>query len=253
MDSDSLFIIPSDYTPVVPNNSRDRSIIIGVVGSIIVHAGFLTLLIVLGFTKAKIFSVLVTPSSSDAVFMVSVLTPEEFAAQAVPKNIPPPPPVVHDPDPEQTQSPPTTIGRMEVPAKIPMQTARKTAPVKTQKTEADEKSGPITASTIHNEANSQPSNQSQQTFEQAVALKLAQSKRYPPRARSRGVEGKVIIELTLRRDGSVVKSDIISSESPLLDEGVDAMIARAAPFPPFPETMNQPEVSIQIPVRFSLS
>jgi TonB family protein len=69
-------------------------------------------------------------------------------------------------------------------------------------------------------------------YRKQVAAWLARHKRYPERARRRGVTGDAVVSLSLDRSGAVISSNLIrSTQSELLDGEVSQMIARANPFP----------------------
>lgn len=83
--------------------------------------------------------------------------------------------------------------------------------------------------------------------------RLAREKRYPMRARMRGSEGTGLLRLVIAADGSVVSARIEkSSGSSILDDEIEQMVERAAPFPPFPKNMGRGELTMRIPVEFKL-
>jgi len=91
-------------------------------------------------------------------------------------------------------------------------------------------------------------------YEILVVSHLTRAKQYPERARRRGLEGDVVIDLVLDRDGSVRRS-IIAGNSPweILDLEALRMVERAAPFPAPPTNYRPGEaVSFKIPIRFEL-
>jgi TonB family protein len=90
------------------------------------------------------------------------------------------------------------------------------------------------------------------TYQQLVAAHIAKNKRYPKRARERGIEGQVLISISLFSNGAIEKLSILNSDSSLLSEGVESMIQNAAPFPAFLESMKSSSVSFQVPIRFNL-
>jgi protein TonB len=87
-----------------------------------------------------------------------------------------------------------------------------------------------------------------------LAARLAQYKRYPKSSRRRGEEGEVTLFFVLDRSGRVLESRIhTSSGFPKLDNAVIKMLHKAAPLPAFPEDMQQPQLTIKIPVSFKLN
>jgi protein TonB len=87
-------------------------------------------------------------------------------------------------------------------------------------------------------------------YEQALLGLLSRSKRYPERARRRGVSGDGIIRIGLFRDGSIKDLTIVqSTNSSILDKELTLMVERASPLPPLPPHYDKTE--FLIPVRFS--
>jgi periplasmic protein TonB len=82
---------------------------------------------------------------------------------------------------------------------------------------------------------------------------LQRFKRYPASAQSRKEEGVVLLSFSLDRSGHVLAHSIARSSGHVdLDNEVMAMIMRAEPLPPFPETMPQTRIDLTVPIRFSL-
>jgi len=87
-----------------------------------------------------------------------------------------------------------------------------------------------------------------------VVSHLTRAKQYPERARRRGLQGDVVIDLVLDRDGSVRRSMIVgNSPWEILDLEALHMVERAAPFPAPPPNYRPGEaVNFKIPIRFEL-
>jgi len=82
---------------------------------------------------------------------------------------------------------------------------------------------------------------------------LQRFKRYPASAQSRKEEGVVLLSFSLDRSGHVLAHSIARSSGHTdLDNEVMAMIMRAEPLPPFPESMPQVRIDLTVPIRFSL-
>lgn len=91
------------------------------------------------------------------------------------------------------------------------------------------------------------------SYRDLVATKLARAKRYPERAVRNQVTGRGVIRLQIDATGSVVAANVAeSTHSEVLDDELLRMVDRAAPFPEFPETMKQTNLSLLIPVSFRL-
>lgn len=89
-------------------------------------------------------------------------------------------------------------------------------------------------------------------YAQIVASRIEANKSYPRRARERGIEGKVIVSITVSTQGDVIDSHVVSSDSNLLSSGVDEIIRRASPFPAVPAELSTDSVTLQVPIRFDL-
>lgn len=89
-------------------------------------------------------------------------------------------------------------------------------------------------------------------FGQIVA-RLERVKRYPEQERRRGREGTVLVRFVLAREGAVLACHIErGSGLEALDQEVLRMVKKAAPFPPFPETIQRDQLVLVIPVAFNL-
>lgn len=63
---------------------------------------------------------------------------------------------------------------------------------------------------------------------------------YPDAAKNRNLEGELILDVTVRSDGSVAGIDMLrSSGHKVLDDGAERIVRIAAPFDPFPESMSR--------------
>ena len=90
-------------------------------------------------------------------------------------------------------------------------------------------------------------------WETSLVRQIQRYKRYPPGAQSRNEQGVVLLSFSLDRTGHVLAHSIAKSSGYAdLDNEVMAMIMRAEPLPPFPETMPQPRLDLTVPIRFSL-
>ncbi len=86
-----------------------------------------------------------------------------------------------------------------------------------------------------------------------VLRRLQEAKRYPSRARRRAIEGRVKLELVIRREGSASPGKILqSSGHDILDEAALEMVERAAPFEPLPEELGVERLELVVPVSYTL-
>ncbi|WP_166212817.1 energy transducer TonB [Cognatiluteimonas telluris] len=66
---------------------------------------------------------------------------------------------------------------------------------------------------------------------------------YPEEARRRGLSGTVVIDVGIRRDGSVERAIVmVSSGIPLLDAAALRIAKLAEPYPPLPKTAEDPDI-----------
>jgi protein TonB len=66
---------------------------------------------------------------------------------------------------------------------------------------------------------------------------------YPEEARRRHIGGVVVINVGIRRDGSVERADIVqSSNIPILDAAALRIAKLAQPYPPLPKTEEDPDI-----------
>jgi periplasmic protein TonB len=83
---------------------------------------------------------------------------------------------------------------------------------------------------------------------------LSRVKQYPIAALGRREEGVVLLSMRLDRLGRLLSWHIAASSGYRdLDNEVSAMVAEAAPFPPFPALWNPPSADFLVPVVFGLN
>jgi protein TonB len=86
-----------------------------------------------------------------------------------------------------------------------------------------------------------------------VRKRLAASKKYPPTARARKLEGVARVSFLLAPDGRVLSSNLArSSGHAVLDDEVMALVRRVSPLPPRPQGLPQDNLSLTVPIQFSL-
>lgn len=82
---------------------------------------------------------------------------------------------------------------------------------------------------------------------------ISRHKSYPQAARAFGEQGLVRLRLTLNRNGSVVKIEILEpSPYRRLNDAAMKSVTKAAPFAAFPQNLDIETWRIQIPIRFTL-
>lgn len=119
---------------------------------------------------------------------------------------------------------------------------------------ASDASGILSATTVAGVANGVDTvEKARVSYHDMVATLLARAKRYPERAVRKHITGSGILRVKIANEGSVVSVEVVdSTESPILDEELLRMVARAAPFPAFPQGMTSTHVALLVPVSFRL-
>ena len=83
----------------------------------------------------------------------------------------------------------------------------------------------------------------------ALRSRLERSK-ISPRS---GVVGTVVVHFVVDASGNVVSREVsVSSGYKILDDAAVASIDKAAPFPPMPKGLNQNQIDVSVPYRFSV-
>ena len=86
-----------------------------------------------------------------------------------------------------------------------------------------------------------------------VRKRLTNSRKYPPAARAQKLEGVATVSFLLAPDGRVLSSRLArSSGHAVLDEEVMALLRRVSPLPPRPKNLPPDNLSLTVPIQFSL-
>jgi protein TonB len=92
-----------------------------------------------------------------------------------------------------------------------------------------------------------------QSYANRLVLLIAANRAYPRAARIQGVQGSVVVALTLDRNGRLLESHIFtSSGSDILDEAALGTVRRSQPFPPFPSDYPKERADFRLPLRYVL-
>jgi TonB family protein len=90
-------------------------------------------------------------------------------------------------------------------------------------------------------------------YQDMVATMLARAKRYPERAVRNRTTGNGTLRVKINPQGEVLSAEVVNStQSTILDEELQRMVDRAAPFPAFPPDMGMSQVALLVPVSFRL-
>jgi protein TonB len=86
-----------------------------------------------------------------------------------------------------------------------------------------------------------------------LLAQLNRFKHYPPSARAAHIEGVVMVHFVMARSGKLLSAEIAqSSGRAVLDREALALMRRAEPLPPMPETLTGEVLDAVVPVDFSL-
>jgi protein TonB len=89
------------------------------------------------------------------------------------------------------------------------------------------------------------------SYQAKLAAHLRRFRIYPAEAEARGLTGVAMVSFTVRRDGGLAAVRLTrGSGYAVLDDAALAMVRRAAPFPPMPETISSSTLSVAVPVNF---
>ncbi len=97
-----------------------------------------------------------------------------------------------------------------------------------------------------------PSQQSVDSYFSKLYLHIDKVKRYPSRALRRRLQGRIVIEVKIGRDGDLIDVKVIQGQSKLLtDAAVDA-VRQSAPFPSFPPDWQPATMTFRVPLEYRL-
>ena len=82
---------------------------------------------------------------------------------------------------------------------------------------------------------------------------LAEHKDYPAALKKDRIEGVVKVRFTISKSGKVLSAEIAKSSGyPLLDAAGLAVLEKADPVPPIPKLMGREQLTLTLPIEFSL-
>ncbi|MCE0743508.1 energy transducer TonB [Acetobacter sicerae] len=185
--------------------------------------------------------------------------PQQTQAQPVPEP---------EPLPELTAplspapNPPVPLPEMEKPHPIKKKIKAPTVPQKLQPVKlppALENTAPPSSAAPPSEAAAAPTSAASSsrashekvTWQGQVLAQLERFKRYPPEAQSRRQEGTPLLFFSMDRKGHVLSARIRKSSGyELLDQETLALVRRAEPLPPPPDSVPGEPLMLTVPVDF---
>jgi len=91
------------------------------------------------------------------------------------------------------------------------------------------------------------------TFLTEFMAELSRHKYYPRSARVRQQQGKVVVKLSLQRDGAIEEIELEQpSRYPALNRAAVRSVRRMNRFKPFPESLNRDVWRLSVPFRYSI-
>lgn len=85
-----------------------------------------------------------------------------------------------------------------------------------------------------------------------IVKRVEELKRYPAEARLEQAEGRVVVKVVIREDGSVSETEIVKSSGfRTLDEAALDLMRRSGPFT-FPHPLGKPSLTIKVPINYAL-
>jgi protein TonB len=87
----------------------------------------------------------------------------------------------------------------------------------------------------------------------AVSAWLDAHRAYPPEARRRGEQGKVLLRFTVDRTGKVQHVEVVTGSGSSRLDSAALNLLRSAALPPFVPSMTSEQITITMPVDYGLS
>lgn len=92
-----------------------------------------------------------------------------------------------------------------------------------------------------------------QAYFAEVSKRINANKEYPDALKKKKVDGTVTVRISIDATGQLISAEIQqSSGSSQLDQAALAAIAKASPFPQFPDPIDRPQLSIAVPIEYAL-
>jgi protein TonB len=177
--------------------------------------------------------------------------PQPPAIEPPPPSPPPPRPTPRKPDPAPQLAAPATA---PTPAEHTVAPAEIEPGPETPAPAPEAAAAPAPSAPARTSLDSLPGSPDDvRKYIAAVMRQLQRHKTYPRALKKAKIEGTVVVQFRIDRDGHLLTSDVKqSSGHPELDRAAMDMLVRAEPLPAIPDFMNRDELALAIPVEYSL-
>lgn len=92
-----------------------------------------------------------------------------------------------------------------------------------------------------------------QSWQKEVSSKIAKKQVYPRAALRKEIEGRAEVKINVDREGNIVAHTLQSSTGhELLDKEIDKLMERVSPLPKPPAGVNDSELSMVIPLAWTI-
>ncbi|MBB2202281.1 TonB family protein [Gluconacetobacter tumulisoli] len=175
------------------------------------------------------------------------MPPKVTAPPSPAPNPPVPVPKPEKPRPVKKKTKPAPKQSMKTHDRLPP-ASETTAPPSSEAPPAPTQAAPAPGSSASQESRDPVS------WQGALLARLEEYKRYPAEAQADRQEGTVMLHFAMDRKGHVLSASIEgSSGHGLLDQETLALVRRAEPLPPPPDTVTGDPITLTVPVEFCLN
>ena len=175
---------------------------------------------------------------------------------------PPPQPVVVKPIPRQraertprSQTATQTTGR-QTPNRVKAVVPQTVAPVPTRVAALSQPRQPSPEAVLQAEREQLQAEQEQDTIQAYLGLvfqKLESHKRYPRVAERNGLNGRVVLRFTVRRDGEVLNPEVVEVEGhDSFRKSALQALTRVGQLPRFPDEIRRRELLVEVPIAYKI-
>lgn len=85
-----------------------------------------------------------------------------------------------------------------------------------------------------------------------IVQRIEELKRYPADARLERAEGKVVVKVVIKEDGTISGAEVVKSSGfQSLDRAAVELMRQAGPFD-FPHPLGKPTLTIKVPISYAL-